>query len=61
MSGDFAAMVAPVLLGALSDAYGYRPAFLLSTLLMLLIFFITTQIPETRNSVHLAAPEAKDL
>jgi MFS family permease len=54
MSGDFAAMVAPVLLGALSDAYGYRPAFLLSTLIMVVIFFVTTLIPETRNSVHLS-------
>lgn len=52
MSGDFAAMVAPILLGAISDAGGFRPAFLLSTLLVALIFLVTTRIPETRNSVH---------
>ena len=54
MSGDFAAMVAPVLLGAISDAGGFRPAFLLATILMALVVLVTTRIPETRNSVHLA-------
>lgn len=52
MSGDFAAMIAPVLLGAISDAGGFRPAFLLATLLMAVIVLLTTRIPETRNSVH---------
>lgn len=52
MSGDFAAMIAPVLLGAISDAGGFRPAFLLATLLMAAIVLMTTRIPETRNSVH---------
>lgn len=52
MSGDFAAMIAPVLLGAISDAGGFRPAFLLATLLMAVIVLMTTRIPETRNSVH---------
>lgn len=52
MSGDFAAMVAPVALGALTDAFGYRPAFLVSTIVMVLIFLVTTRIPETRNTVH---------
>lgn len=52
MSGDFAAMVAPVALGALTDAFGYRPAFLVSTVVMVLIFLVTTRIPETRNTVH---------
>ena len=53
MSGDFAAMIAPVLLGAISDAGGFRPAFLLATILMAAIVLMTTRIPETRNSVHL--------
>lgn len=55
MSGDFAAMIAPVLLGAISDAGGFRPAFLLATLLMAAIVLMTTKIPETRNSVHRAS------
>ena len=54
MSGDFAAMVAPVLLGAISDAGGFRPAFILATMLMAAVVLVTTRIPETRNSVHLS-------
>ena len=53
MSGDFAAMIAPILLGAISDAGGFRPAFTVATLLMAAIVLVTTRIPETRNSVHL--------
>ena len=53
MSGDFAAMIAPVLLGAISDAGWFRPAFILATILMAAIVLVTTRIPETRNSVHL--------
>lgn len=53
MSGDFAAMVSPILLGAISDAGGFRPAFLLSTILMAAIVLVTTRIPETRNRTHL--------
>ena len=52
MSGDFAAMIAPILLGAISDAGGFRPAFILATLLMAAVVLVTTRIPETRNSVH---------
>lgn len=53
MSGDFAAMVAPVLLGAISDATGdFRPAFIVSTVLVSVILIISTRIPETRNTVH---------
>ena len=55
MSGDFAAMIAPVLLGAISDAGGFRPAFILATILMAAVVLVTTRIPETRNSVHLKA------
>ncbi|MFM1951363.1 MAG: hypothetical protein RJA33_157 [Actinomycetota bacterium] len=56
MSGDFAAMIAPIFLGAMTDITGdYRPAFAVSTLLILVIFLITTRIPETRNSVNHAA------
>jgi MFS family permease len=53
MSGDFAAMIAPILLGAISDAGGFRPAFIVATVLMAAIVLVTTRIPETRNSVHL--------
>lgn len=53
MSGDFAAMIAPILLGAISDAGGFRPAFILATILMAAVVLVTTRIPETRNSVHL--------
>ena len=53
MSGDFAAMVAPILLGALADITGeFWPAFLLSSILMAGLFAVTTRIPETRNTVH---------
>jgi MFS family permease len=61
MSGDFAAMVSPIALGALSDAMGYRPAFAVSTLLMVAIFIVATRIPETRNSVHRVEPPITDL
>ncbi len=52
MAGDFAAMVAPVLLGAISDAGGFRPAFILSAILMAAIVMVASRIPETRNTVH---------
>jgi MFS family permease len=61
MSGDFAAMVAPILLGAISDAGGFRPAFLVATVLMAVIVLITTRIPETRNSVHRPQDPITDL
>jgi MFS family permease len=53
MSGDFAAMIAPILLGAISDAGGFRPAFIVATALVAAVFMVTTRIPETRNTVHL--------
>lgn len=53
MSGDFAAMIAPILLGALADFTGeFWPAFLVSSILMAGLFVLTTRIPETRNTVH---------
>ena len=53
MSGDFAAMVAPIVLGALADFTGeFWPAFLVSSILMAGLFALTTRIPETRNTVH---------
>jgi MFS family permease len=52
MSGDFAAMVSPILLGAISDAGGFRPAFLVATILMAAVVLVSTRIPETRNTVH---------
>jgi MFS family permease len=53
MSGDFAAMIAPILLGAISDAGGFRPAFIVATALVAAVFMVTTRIPETRNTIHL--------
>jgi hypothetical protein len=41
------------LLGAISDAAGFRPAFTVGVVLLALIVLIATQIPETRNSVHI--------
>jgi MFS family permease len=61
MSGDFAAMIAPVLLGAISDAYGYRPAFLISAVITGAIFIVATRIPETRNTVHRTEQPITDL
>jgi hypothetical protein len=55
MSGDFAAMVSPILLGAISDAGGFRPAFLLATILMAAVVMVSTRIPETRNTVHISS------
>ena len=52
MSGDFAAMIAPILLGAISDAAGFKPAFALSAALMAAVVLTSTRIPETRNTVH---------
>ena len=54
MSGDFAAMLSPVLLGAISDAGGFMSAFLLSSILVVGIFYVATRIPETRQTVHTA-------
>jgi MFS family permease len=55
MSGDFAAMVSPILLGAISDAGGFRPAFLVATVLVTAVLVTTTRIPETRNTVHISS------
>jgi MFS family permease len=53
MSGDFAAMVAPIVLGALADITGqFWPAFLVSSVLMAALLALATRIPETRNTVH---------
>jgi MFS family permease len=52
MSGDFAAMIAPILLGAISDAAGFKPAFALSAALMAAVVLTSTRIPETRNTVR---------
>jgi MFS family permease len=50
MSGDAGAMIAPVVLGAIADGYGFRPAFLASALLMLIAVAVSTKLPETRSS-----------
>jgi len=50
MSGDAGAMVAPLILGTLSDHSGYRPAFVVSAALMALAFLVSVRLPETRAS-----------
>jgi len=50
MSGDAGAMVAPIVLGAIADHYGFRPAFLVSAVLMSLAVLVATKLPETRAS-----------
>ena len=50
MSGDGGAMVAPVVLGFISDRYGFRPAFILSAALIATATLIATRLPETRAS-----------
>jgi MFS family permease len=50
MAGDGGAMVAPIILGAISDHYGFRPAFLTSAVLMSLAVLVAAKLPETRAS-----------
>jgi len=50
MSGDAGAMVAPVILGAIADGYGFRPAFLASAVLMVIAVAVSRKLPETRSS-----------
>ena len=50
MSGDAGAMVAPIILGFIADHYGYRPAFLVTAVLMSLAVLVATKLPETRAS-----------
>lgn len=50
MAGDAGAMVAPLILGAIADHAGFRPAFLTSAALMLLAVLVSTKLPETRAS-----------
>ncbi len=50
MAGDAGAMVAPLILGAIADGYGYRPAFLVSAALMLVAVAVSIKLPETRSS-----------
>jgi dipeptide/tripeptide permease len=48
-------MVAPIVLGALADHYGFQSAFFVSGILMLLTVLVATKLPETRSS-HLGQP-----
>ena len=50
MAGDAGAMVAPLILGAIADGYGYRPAFLVTAALMLVAVAVSIKLPETRSS-----------
>ena len=50
MSGDAGAMVAPIVLGALADHYGFQSAFFVSGILMLVTVLVATKLPETRSS-----------
>jgi len=44
MSGDAGAMIAPVVLGAIADGYGFRPAFLTSAVLLLIAVAVSTKL-----------------
>ena len=55
MSGDAGAMVAPLILGIISDHHGFRPAFALTAGLMLVAVAVSIKLPETRAS-HLGQP-----
>ena len=57
MAGDAGAMVAPVVLGAVADHFGFRPAFLVSAVLMSCAVLVATKLPETRAS-HLGQSSA---
>ena len=50
MSADAGAMVAPVLLGAIADSYGYQPAFALTAVMMAAAVMASIKLPETRSS-----------
>jgi MFS family permease len=50
MAGDAGAMVAPIVLGAVADHFGFRPAFLLSAALMSCAVLVAIKLPETRAS-----------
>jgi MFS family permease len=50
MAGDGGAMVAPVVLGAVADHFGFRPAFLVSAALMACAVLVSAKLPETRAS-----------
>jgi MFS family permease len=50
MAGDAGAMIAPIVLGAIADNYGYRPAFFVTAALMAFAVLVSTKLPETRSS-----------
>jgi MFS family permease len=50
MSGDAGAMVAPLILGIVADNYGFRPAFAITAVLMMVAVAVSIKLPETRSS-----------
>jgi MFS family permease len=50
MSGDAGAMLAPVILGATADLFGFRSAFLLTAVMMAIAVLASIKLPETRAS-----------
>lgn len=50
MAGDAGMIVGPIIIGALSDMYSYRVAFAVSAVAFSIGVFLTTRIPETRQS-----------
>ena len=50
MSGDAGAMVAPLILGFIADHSGFRPAFVVSAVLMSIAILVSIKLPETRSS-----------
>ena len=50
MAGDAGMMVGPIVVGLISDHYGYQSAFLVSGIVMAIALALAMKLPETRNS-----------
>ena len=50
MAGDAGMMVGPIVVGLISDYYGFHSAFVASAAVMTLALVLAIKLPETRNS-----------
>ncbi len=50
MAGDAGMMVGPIVVGLISDYYGYHASFVLSGIVMAIALGLAMKLPETRNS-----------
>jgi MFS family permease len=50
MAGDAGMMVGPIVVGLISDHYGYQSSFVVSALVMAIALGLAMKLPETRNS-----------